>query len=327
MKWKDILLGAVATLVVTVLGGIAVYYFTKEPDDKKTERLIYSVQQSASFTGGNQDVAFTIVKIQNHGGIAAKRVILTITFKTAQIKDFALDTNTGSKEVAREIKPRSIGLTYETLLPNESVTLNLLLSAAEKPVVSIRSDASLGSEESLDAFLASPKAKVNEFLELSVPITGAVLVLLAAFLAIFFRRSGVFETMSSDKNNAGFLLLHHGLVDDATVVLNSALHSGRYDAFTLSNLALCKALKGEHDQAKQLLRAANFRERHGHVKAVILFNEALISLVVGNKDDAIVKLKEAITKSPAPIRQYCQRSVHLDSVRNEPAFYDIIKDA
>jgi hypothetical protein len=326
MKWKDILLGAVATLVVTVLSGIAVYYFTKEPDEKKTERLIYSVQQSASFTGGNQDLAFTTVKVGNYGGVAAKRVMFAITFKAAQIKDFALDTKAGPREVAREIKPKSIVLTYETLLPAESITLNLMLTSAEKPVVSVRSEASLGSEKSLETFSVSPKAKVREFLELSVPITGVVLVLLTAFLAIFLRRSGFLETMSSDKNNAGFLLLHHGFVDEAADVLNSALHSGRYDTFTLSNLALCKALKGEHDQAKQLLRAANFRERYGHTKAVILFNEALISLVAGDKNDAIMKLKEAVIKSPAQIRRYCQHSVHLDAVRNEPAFYEIIKD-
>lgn len=327
MKWKDVLLGAIATLIVTVLGGIAVYYFTKEPDEKKTEKLIYSVQQSASFTGGNQDLAFTTVKVENYGGVAAKRVMLMVTFKVAQIKDSALEMNAGSKEVAREIKPRSIGLTYETLLPNESITLNLMLSSVEKPVVSVRSDASLGSEKSLETVPASPKTKINVFLERSVPITGVLLVLSIFPLLVLLRRRGLAEAISLDRNNAGFLLLHHGLVDDAAAVLDGALHSGRYDAFTLSNLALCKALKGEHDQAKQLLRAANFREESGHAKAVILFNEALVSLVIGNKDDAIVKLKEAITKSPTEVRRYCQRSVHLDAVRNEPAIYDLIKDA
>ena len=324
MKWKDILLGAVATLVVTVLSGIAVYYLTKEPDEKKKERLIYSVQQSASFTGGNQDLVFTSVKVENNGGVAAKRITLMITFKTAKIKDYALSTNTGSKEVTREVKPGSIGLTYDALLPNESITLNLMLSSPEKPVVSVRSDASLGRENSLETISASPRAKINAILEVSVPITGMVLF---GIILIFLRNSGLIETLFSDKNDAGFLLLHHGLVDDAAAILNSALHSGRYDTFTLSNLALCKALKGEHDQAKQLLRAANFREQHGHVKAVILFNEALISLLYGNKDEGILKLKEAMAKSPTHIRRYCQRSVHLDAVRNDPAIYDIIKAA
>lgn len=326
MKWKDVLIGAIASLTVTVIGGITVYYFTKQPAERKSERLLYSVQQSASFKGGNQEVAFAAVKIENEGGLAAKHVIVTVTFKVAEIKDFALSANTGSKEVAREIKSKSVNFTYETLLPDESLTLNLLLSSAERPEVSLRSDAALGAEKSLEPALPSRSARVNDFLERSVPITGALLALLGLLAIFVIRRSGLADAMSTDKNNAGFLLLHHGFVDDATTVLSSALHAGHYDAFTLSNLALCKALKGEHEQAKQLLRAASFRQRYGHVKAVILFNEALIALVTGNKDEAIAKLKEAIEKSPTHIRRYCQHSIHLDAVRNEPAIYDLIKN-
>jgi tetratricopeptide (TPR) repeat protein len=110
-------------------------------------------------------------------------------------------------------------------------------------------------------------------------------------------------------------------------ILDSALHSGRYDCFTLSNLALCKALKGDHEAAGQLLQAANFRKTSGHGKAVILFNEALVSLVAGKKDEAIAKLQEAVAKSPAAIRRYCQRSVHVESIRNDPAFYQLIQGA
>ena len=127
MKWKDVLFGALASLFVTVIGGITVYYFTKEPDQKKTEKLVYSVQQSASFKGGSQDVAFAVVTIENEGGVAAKRVVLNLAFKIAEIKDLALEASAGSKETAREIKPKSVNFVYETLLPKESLTLNLLL--------------------------------------------------------------------------------------------------------------------------------------------------------------------------------------------------------
>lgn len=326
MKWKDILLGAVATLFVTVIGGIAVYYFTKEPDDKKSERLVYSVQQSASFIGGNQDLTFVTVRVENMGGVAAKKVTLSSSFTSAQIKDFALDTNSGSKALSKEVKPNSIQLTYETLLPNEAINLNLMLSSPEKPMITVRSDASLGVEKSFETLSSTSKTKTNEFLKWSVPATGTLLVLLVSLLLVFIRRHGLFEFSSQNKNNAGFLLLHHGLINEAMSVLNDAVLDGSYDALTLSNLALCKALKGEHDSAKQLLRAANFRERYGHIKAVILFNEALINLIFGNKDEAIIKLKEAIKNSPKEIRRYSQRSVHLDAVRNDPVIYDIIKD-
>lgn len=324
MKWKDVLLGAVATLAVTVIGGIAVYYFTKEPDQKKNEQLIYTIQQSASFKGGNQDVALVTVRLKNEGGVAAKRVILSLVFNTAEIKDFALEGDSGAKELANEtkLKPHNIQLNLETLLPREAVTLNLLLTSPEKPAVYVRSDSTLGIEQALDYEPSSRKSGVNRYLEWAVPATGLLIGLLSV---LFFKSIGISQPpFSEDKNNAGFLLLHHGLVDDANAVLTDALHSGYYDALTLSNLAVCKAIKGEHEQAKQLLQAASFRDSGGHIKAVTLFNEALVSLVTGKKDEAILKFRQAIEMS-AEIRRYCQRSVHLDTVRTDPAIYDLIK--
>ena len=323
MKWNDVLLGAVASLAVTVIGGIAVYYLTKEPDQKKTEQLVYTVQQSATFSGGNQNVSFVTVRLKNEGGVAAKRVALSLEFVTAEIKDFALEADSGTKELANEIKPKSksIQLTFATLLPREAITLNLLLNGPEKPKISVRSDASLGTEQSLD-YEASKNKGVSKFLERAVPLTGVLLGLLAA---VFLKWSGRSNSVFSNKNNAGFLLLHHGFVDEANTVLTDAIHSGSYDALTLSNLAVCRALKGGHEQAKQLLRAASFHDSNGHIKAVTLFNEALVSLIAGNKDEALAKLKQAIEKSPKHIRRYCQRSIHLDPIRSDPVIFDLIK--
>lgn len=323
MRLKDVLLGAVASLVVTVIGGITVYYFTKEPDQKKTEHLIYTIQQSASFKGGSQDVAFATVRLKNDGGVAAKRVVLSLAFTSAEIKDFALEGDSSAKHLAKEAKQRQrIELTFKTLLPEEAITLNLLLSSPEKPTVSVRSDSTLGVEQALDYDSSGSKSGVSHYLEKAVPLTG-LLVGLLVFL--FFKSTGISDTLSSNKNNAGFLLLHHGLVDDANTVLTDALRSGHYDALTLSNLAVCKALQGEHEQAKQLLRASGFRDVGGHIKAVTIFNEALVSLITGNKDEAITKFKQAIDKS-AHIRRYCQRSVHLDAIRSDPAVYELIKN-
>lgn len=327
MRWKDILLGAFASLAVTVLGGIAVYYLTKEPDYIRSERLVYSIQQSASFTGGTRDIAFATITVENDGGLAAKRVSLLVTFKTAEIRDLSVVTKVGSRDSTRRVKPKSAELTFETIVPKESITLNLLLSSPERPSISVRSEASLGLEGPLERRSSARMSKINEFLAYAVPLTGVLLGTFVALVTALMRRWGYLELLSSDRNNAGFLLLHHGFVDDARDILTSALHAGRYDPYTLSNLALCKALKGEYEPARRLLRAAEFRERSGHGKAVVLFNEALVFLVEGKKDEAMATLKKALASSPAQIRRYCQRSVHLDPIRNDPAFHELVKDA
>jgi hypothetical protein len=178
--------------------------------------LLYSVQQSASFTGGAHDVAFAAVKVENDGGVAAKGVAVLVTFKTAQIRDLAVAPTAGSKQLAREVRPKSVALTFDTLLPKEAFTVNLVLSSPEKPSVSVRSEASLGIEGGLQNLPPSLGKRINNFLEILVPGTGVLMAVMGAFVLFRLRQSGFVEAFYSDRNNAGFLLLHHGLVDDAT---------------------------------------------------------------------------------------------------------------
>jgi len=327
MKWRDVLIGAAFSLAVTVLGGIAVYYATKEPEYKKSEILIYSLQKIASFTGGSQDLTFASVKLSNDGGIAAKHVTILINLKTSEIRDLSISSSPGLHETTREKTVKMVRLDYEAILPNESVTLNFLLSSPENPLVSMRSDTSTGIEKKdEESSQVSFPSKINKFVKFLVPLTGIILLILSLVGFIFLQKKGYLFRFSPDKNNAGFLLLHHGLVDDAEAVLTDAVRSGYYDAPTLSNLALCKAVKGNFEQAKQLISASSFLNNPSHSKAVSLFNEALIHVAADEKTEALVDLKKALQLSPSEIRKYCQNTVYLDAVRNDPAFYALIKD-
>jgi tetratricopeptide (TPR) repeat protein len=327
MKWREILIGSVATLMVTVLSGVAVYYATKEPDEKKSERLRFVITQTAAFTGGSQDMALSTITIANDGGIPAKHLVLLVSFKSVELRDLAVSTSLSIRETARLKTAKGIRIEYDTLLPKESITLSLLLSGVEKPSVEVRSDASLGEEQQASAQLTNTtKAKANEITKYLVPVSGVLsfLVWLLAFWRL--RRRGFFDVLP-DRNNAGFLMLHHGITEEADFILGNAVRAGRSDQYTLSNYALCKAANGNVAQAKGLLRAANFRERTGHGKAVVLFNEALVYLIDGDRDAALKCLEQAIELSPADIRRYCQHSIYLDAVRSDPAFIALTKDA
>lgn len=324
MKWKEVLLGAVASLAVTVIGGIAVYYLTKEPDYIKSERLVYSVQQTASFEGGTQNIAVTALTLKNLGGIASKNVSLLVTLKAAEIRDVALASSSSLRESRRKVMPHKAEFLFETLLPTESVTLSLLLSYPEAPSVVVRSEASLGIESPVLTKPERDESGLNRSLEYLVPASGALLGILFFLAARILRRGGYTSYLSSDRNNAGFLMLHHGFTDEASAILNASIHAGRYDPFTLSNYAVCKALNNDIDGAQRLMRAAEFFKTGGHGKAVILFNKAIISLVMNQKDQTIKLLKEAIQESPK-IRSYFRTSVQLDSIRNHPAFQDLVK--
>ncbi|QPD04983.1 MAG: hypothetical protein Nkreftii_002757 [Candidatus Nitrospira kreftii] len=306
--------------------------FTKEPAYVKTERLIYSVQQTASFSGGTENLALAVMTLQNEGGIAAKHVTLVLSLKAANIRDLAIASNAGLPPIKKDIKSKSAEVILDALLPKESLTINLLLSFPETPTISVRSEESIGIESPFESLSTHKPSSVNTILEYLVPITG-VLVSILAFLS---RRildkgsSGNGKTeeehyLSSDRNNAAFLMLHRGFVDDAAIILSDAIHSGRHDPFTFSNFALCKAIKGDLEGGETLMRAAEFYNATSHGKAVVAFNKALIFQLTDHRDQTIEMLRAAIELSPTKIRRYCRISVHLDPIRKDPVFEELVR--
>lgn len=281
MKWRDVLAGAIATLAMTVIGGIIVFYVTKEPEEKKSEKLVYVLNRTASFTGGVEDLAISSITITNEGGLAASHVSVLVGVSKSEIRDLAISSGHSLSELVRERTTKNIRILYETLLPEESITINLLLTSSERPSIDVRSDATLGKErKQFDASARSHKSKPGDFISTFLPSAGLVYVLLSLGL-VFSRRRGMLR--GPNQNDTGFLLIHHGLIDEAESVLDRAVHDGHCDQFTLSNYALCKAAKGDFDQVKSLLRAATFRKGSSHGKAVVLFNDAIIHLMLGNR--------------------------------------------
>lgn len=327
MRWRDIIIGAIASLLVTTLGGVAVYYFTKEPDDKKNEKLVYEINKSAEFIGGEKEISFSSFTIKNLGGVAAKNVVISLMLKEAEINDIAINSSIGLKEKSREKTKNSLKITYSNFMPNEKVTINLILSKQEKPTVDVRSDLSLGQDSSELILVNSNFLDLNKASEKIVPVSA--LLVLCLFLIFYIRwvkyiKGAKFFNHTS-KNNAGFVLLHSGLTDQAEKIFLSAIDNGEYSQLTLSNLALCQAIKGEFNTADALLKATNFDTESKHGKAVVLFNKALIKLIVGDKQASQELLKESIQLSSKEIKRYCQLSILLDGVRSEPIFFDLLK--
>lgn len=328
MKIRDVIIGAVSSLAVTVLGGVAVYYATKEPDEKKSENLVFVLNQTAAFTGGAEEIAFSTLTITNEGGVAARKLAVSIGVKESDVRDLAINAQDGVREISRERTPKAVRIVFESLMPRESITVNLLLSQPERPTIDVRSEASRAEEHPFAAGddKRSRQERLNTISKILVPVGAVLSALVWVFLVVRLRSRGAFDFFA-DRNDTGFLLLHHGLIEDADHVLGDAVRSGRSDQYTLSNYALCKALKGDNTQAQQLIDAANFRNRTGHGRAVVLFNEALIRLKQGDEPVALGKLTEAVRLSPKAIRRYCEKSVHFDVVRQSLAFHELINGA
>jgi len=321
MKWREILMGAGISLAVTIVGGLIIYYLTTQPDSVKSERLVYSTGQVATFTGGAQDFALSTIVVSNTGGVAARHVTILIEVKYSNIKDFAVNAGPDARELSRTRTEKSLRLEFDNFLPKENVNINLLLSSAEKPTVEVRSDASFGSYQPFgvgdDKSSQSPWNRVAALL---VPIAGLTQIA----LVIFLRRRYFSVQISTDQNNAGFLMLHSGMVEQAEKIFEQAVIRGKYHPILMSNYALAKALTGDPVSADKIFRASRFFGLVGRVGAISKFNEALSKLASNDRTTGLQLLESAINMSPKTIRKYCDWSVHLDAYREDSEFKAIV---
>ena len=81
MNWRDILLGSIVTLFVTVVGSVIAYYFTREPPPPApAEKLIYEVDTPVSFDSGQTKMSFFNVRVKNTGEKPATNVTVGVQF-------------------------------------------------------------------------------------------------------------------------------------------------------------------------------------------------------------------------------------------------------
>lgn len=325
MRWKELIIGGLITLFVTVLSGAAVYYITKEPDLNKSERLNFFISEPISFSGDKEHASFITTKIWNDGGLAADKVEFVLNFPFGEIRDYSVEPSSGVTYYAKLNGKNRLTLRFDTLLPSESVVLSILGSVTEKPDASLRSNKTVG--KFVNIFEESNQSKEK----LKYRIGYTLILILTAYpllIVIFYKitkKSSFLKKLlhitpssggTKSRNNMGFLLLHRKQVAAAEEALNAALNSGEDGCFTLANMALCKAVNNNFDASSSFLSAAQFYAESPHEKAVVLFNEAIVMLLQRDEVSFFKKISEAIALSEET-KRYCSYSMFLDEMMKD----------
>lgn len=322
MKWKEILIGAMASLIVTVIGGIALYYLTKEksPD----EELYHIIKSSSSFQSDSQNITIIPVEIVNFGGKSSENLYVKIELKKAEIKDYAIESQTAIKADVITSEKNVLELKVATLLSKERFTVNVLSTDQEVPSVIVKSSKTLG-KSIYESSLLESKKKSNIYLEKSIPVIGVVYLVLVVLL--FKRIKRMVRVFSRSENDLGFLLLHQGVIDDAENILKSAINQGKEYPYTIANMAVCLAKKGEVEKAKKYILAAKKEATTKHGEAVVLFCDALVELEDGNKDIFYMRLEGSMKLSKKSIVEYCLYSSLLSDISAEEKYQKLVSAA
>lgn len=316
MKWRDVLIGSISTLIVTILSGVVVYYITKEPKLQQTDKLVYSIENSASFDSQKNTLALANVIVENKGESAAENVFGSIKFKSGQIKDKKIENSSGNASGMTVVTetPQNIDFKIARLLPKEKLSISFLIESASSinPEISIKSNGSVGEKE-VPLENNEKRKKLIELLSAFVPLFFGLCV---ALVMLVFAKYKVRNKISRGSciNDTAFVLLHKGLADIGADILRNAVVEGKGGSHSIANYSTCLASKGEFDTSTKYLAAAEFLSSSSHEKAVCLFNRALILLMKGDTKGAHGALAEAIGLSKKEIEYYCQNSELFSSL-------------
>lgn len=309
MNWKDIVIGSLATLVVTILSGVTIYYLTMEPPLEKKEKLVYEIVELGKFTGDTRAVGIKNVRVGNLGNMPAKDIYIAISYSAPTIQDKKITTSHGDTSmvsIVEESKEKLI-LKVQVLVPGEHISISLLQDQDIKPEIVVRSINTIGSEGDLRAALPVDSGfSLEAFLEYII----LLLIISTGIIVIIFR----FRILprSSSLNNIAFTLLHSGMPEEALKILDNALKSGKDAPHSISNYALCLALTGQQTEAESYFDAAEFYSRSPHQKAVNQFNRAVAAIAASDQQSFETHIRKAIKLSKSEITKYIAFSKYID---------------
>ena len=313
MRWREILIGALATLVVTIIGGIIVYYVTTQKREERAERLVYSVAPPVRFESSAAPFSIHSVTLGNQGNAPASAVECTVSFESGvKIQDYQLSSSAGESLSDTRITrdgDSTLRVNSPTLLPNESVKLSILVPKPDikPPRVTLRSATMLG----IEANTVGPeeKAKKEKLAGLSKAIAGVALAV-QVILGFFLGRKmiSLLQDRPRSVNNVTFMYLHKGITDEAGEMLKWDIRKRGATGYELANYGLYLALKGRTEDAEKHFAAAEFYSSSNSVRGLVSMNRALMNIARGKMDDAIQAFQRAITLSPKRMREYASYS-------------------
>jgi hypothetical protein len=327
MSIRDKVLGAGVSLGVTIIGGIAIYYITREPHQEPDRAEVrYEISRPVTFSSDTTKKTFQTVRLSNRGAQAATDVVVSVTFsEELAVVDKAITMSTGKAGLFGTPSEEGYEISYfPSLAPEETATISYLVDGIvqKSPEVNAKSaqGIALPLRENEDKPVAESRSAIRTVSAIIVPF--ALVVQLG--LVFYMRRKAklsqtVRNAQDGSVNDAAFCLLHIGLSAEAKAMLENTVQRHGAGCLVLSNLGLSYAMEGEHQRANELIRAAEFYAKRAgaqetHASAVVLYNRALVAFLGGNEAEGLSSLKSAIAISKTEVIEYCKYSTIVASL-------------
>lgn len=326
MKFRDVAIGALVTLIVSIIGGVIVWALTKA--DPIAEKLQYNIENAATFTADRTKISFITVKLSNTGTKAARDVKLAINFSSdVEIREKQISVSSGpaANYSASGVENKTVEVTLPSLAINESLTVSLLIAGSGE----VRPNVSARSADTLATAQTQPEPNVSPSLKLIFIVYGTgMFAMLSALggLRFFFRKKRQIFESTYGLNNAAFVLMQLGFIEDAERLLQKSIDTGRANSIILANFAAAKGLSGDDDSAQKLFSAAEWWNPDRDALSVIHYNKAVIAAKNNDIATATDQLTKALLLRKKETKGYCRINVFIKSAAAaSPSFKTFIE--
>jgi hypothetical protein len=267
MRWREVLVGALAALIVTILGGLVVWYMTKTPE-APSEELEYNLERIASIKADQNTLDFISIKVTNRGGKAAHNVQLNLSIpEGVQVIEQQVVSSAGPIANAPVIPKAQQHATLEfpVIAPSEVVNVTALLQSHDSvmPTVSVRSAETIGKLGNAIPRGAEEARQLPKWVAfLLVPVALVAQLTLYFALSKYFRSKRFPEAslevspLFASANNVAFAMLHNGLIKEGGEILTNVIRRRGGGAYALTNFGLFKGLSGDLETAENYFVAA-----------------------------------------------------------------------
>jgi hypothetical protein len=276
MNWKQIIYTAIITLLVTIVSGVLVNWYTiKNINKSEKEEIVYDVKNISRFKSDSLNISLYTVVVSNIGDLKSEKISLKLNFN--EHIDI-IDLTSNLERTQENIEPFSnnnIEIAYKIpiLFPRDNFTVSIALkNSIENPKVILQNNNIIGKPKTIDILEKEEKTIFK-----SKYLVALLITLLALFPILYLSIKKIFG-YSQSLNNTAFLSIHNGQFELADKLLEKEISTNGGTTSELSNYGLLKFLQGKKpEQYEPLLRMAEFlSESRNSQKLVLSFNKFII---------------------------------------------------
>lgn len=318
MRWRDIFFGAIATLAVTVVAGLVLWYLTRDPP--RVAEIKYTTDDIVYFAGTPKQIGFVTVKVSNVGTKAAFDVRIILDFPSGtNIREKQITFSSSSTGAYNEntSELNIIDLFLPLLAPGEIISASVLIDNARsfKPEISVRGKEAVGTPGPIQ--MPSAMSGISVWKGILIVVGALFLQLVAVILGP--RLGKRIQSLVPSVNNTAFMFIHKKMIDEAQELLSGRIKTKGADVYILSNYALVIGLNGDIEKAEPYFGAAEWWQAGNSELALIKFNRAILMAANGDYENAKRYLREAFSLSRGQTSRYCRFSDYISDAMHADA--------